>query len=266
MKKLRLCACMLSGLAVLPSCATTDLKDSAPKTTSAETKLLSLADDVERRGDATTALALYERAAALAPNDAAMQVRLAQARTKANDVEGAEVAYRTALELAPDNAQAGLGLGAAQLRNGDAEGAARTLAAIAPIAKSAKAYNNLGTAYVMQGLTAEAEAAFREALLLQPGNLDSQTNLALAQASAGKLPEASALMEEVVRSPAVKNRHLVNAMIVMVLAGKQDQARALTIADMEPQARDGIMRQATQLAKLQDPSKRAKAIGVLAAG
>ncbi|MBD9524725.1 tetratricopeptide repeat protein [Ensifer sp. ENS02] len=249
----------------LPGCATTDLKDT-PKATSAETKLMSLADDVYRRGDATTALALYERAATLAPTDAATQVKLAQARTKANDVKGAEAAYRHALELAPDNAQASLGLGGVQLRSGDAEGAAKTLAAVAPILKSARAYNNLGTAYVLQGRTAEAEAAFREALVVQPGNLDSQTNLALAQASAGKLPEASALMEEVVRSPAVKSRHLVNAMIVMVLAGRQDQARALNITDMEPQARDGIMRQATQVAKLQDPSKRAKAIGVLASG
>lgn len=257
---------IFAAIATLAGCATTESSEIAPKNVSSQTRLLNLAGEVEQKGDATTALALYERAAAMSTRDPSIQVRLGEARIRADDLSGAEAAYRAALEIDPTNVQAGLALGAAQLRNGDAEAAAKTLAPIASEANSARAYNSLGTALVLQGRIDEAEAAFRQALRIQPGDLDMQTNLALAQASANKLPEASATMESVVRSPSVKNRHLVNALIVLELAGKTDLAQSLRISDMAPEGRQKIVKQAAQLSKVTDPSKRAKAIGLLAAG
>jgi Flp pilus assembly protein TadD len=229
-----------------------------------QSRLMKIARDIDAKGESGTALALYERAAEMSPNDSTVHVRLGNARMKAGDSEGAEQAYRAALQINPQDANAMLGLGTVQLQNGDASAAARILAPAAPAVNTVSAYNKLGTAMVLSGDGAGAEGAFAKALALQPGNLDTKTNLALAQALSNKLPDASSSMNSVVTSPLAEKRHFVNYMIILSMSGDSAGARAIDVPDMSANQKSQILAKAARLRSIQDPAKRAQAIGLLA--
>ncbi|QFI65873.1 hypothetical protein EKH55_0999 [Sinorhizobium alkalisoli] len=234
------------------------------KSSSEQTKLLSIAESIEAKGESATALALFERAADNAPSDVSLRVRVGNARLKAGDVEGAEEAFRTALQINPNDAQALLGLGTAQLRKGEAQSAARTLAPAAQALNSVVAYNRLGTALVFSGNGAGAEEAFSKALSLQPANLDTTTNLALAEALSNDLPRAVTHMSSVVGSPLAQKRHFLNYLIVLAMAGETEKARAFDVPDMSAKQKNQILAKAAKLRSISDPAKRAQEIGLLA--
>jgi Flp pilus assembly protein TadD len=256
-------AALLAVLA-LSSCTTTSAEKEKEKPSSEQKKLLSIAESIEAKGESATAIALYERAAENAPSDVSLRVRVGNARLKAGDVEGAEEAFRTALEINPQDAEALLGLGTAQLRKGEAESAARTLAPAAQALNSVVAYNRLGTALVFSGNGAAAEEAFSKALSLQPANLDTTTNLALAEALSNDLPQAVTHMGNVVGSPLAQRRHFVNYLIVLAMAGETEKARAFNVPDMSAKQKSQILAKAAKLRSISDPAKRAQEIGLLA--
>ncbi|QFI69797.1 hypothetical protein EKH55_4923 [Sinorhizobium alkalisoli] len=135
-----------------------------------------------------------------------MRVRLGNARLKAGDADGAEAAFRAALEINAKDADALLGLGTPQMQNGEA--AARSLGSAAEALNSVVAYNRLGErALVFAGNGAPAKGAFSRAPALQPSNLDTTTNLALAEALSNGLTQAVTHMTSVVGSPLAERRH-----------------------------------------------------------
>ncbi|MGH6861612.1 MAG: tetratricopeptide repeat protein [Phyllobacterium sp.] len=225
---------------------------------------MNIANDIEAKGESGTALALYERAAEMSTTDSTVHVRLGDARMRDGDPDGAEKAYRSALQINPQDAKALLGLGTVQLQQGEAQSAARTLAPAAQALNSVSAYNKLGTALILGGDGAAAEGAFAKALALQPSNLDTKTNLALAQALSNKLPDASTSMTSVVASPLAQKRHFVNYMIVLSLAGDSAGARAVDVPDMPARQKSQILAKAAKLRSIQSPAERAQAIGLLA--
>ncbi|MBA8879567.1 tetratricopeptide repeat protein [Phyllobacterium myrsinacearum] len=250
-------------LLALSGCNTTSEKPTAQMTDQA--RLMKLAADVERRGDSGTALALYERAATSSA-DPVIQLRLAKAREAVDDLEGAETVYRTVLVANPNNAEALAGLGSIQLQSGDAQGAVRSLTAAAGQAPSGRIYNKLGTAYILLGQTENAETAFSKALNIEPGKLDTRTNLALAQAIGGKFPMATTTMREVVASPLVERRQLINYAVILRMSGRADDARAVHVPEMTAAGKETILRQAANAISIKDPASRAKAIGMIASG
>lgn len=72
-------------------------------------------------GDFERALAAYERAVALSPNDYLLWLALGEARESSGDPGGAERAFRRALALAPNYSRVQWALGNALLRRGAAE-------------------------------------------------------------------------------------------------------------------------------------------------
>ncbi len=256
---------VLVGAGLVSGCVSaSDPESSAGKPVSEQSRLLNIARDIDAKGETGTALALYERAAEMSTNDSTIHVKLGNARLKEGDPEGAEKAYRTALQINPQDADALLGLGTIQLQHGDAIGAAKTLAPAAQAVNSVSAYNKLGTALVLAGDGAAAEGAFTKALALQPSNLDTKTNLALAQALSNKLPDASIGMDSVVASPLAEKRHFVNYMIILSLSGDTARARAIDIPDMPANQKNQILAKAAKLRSIQSPAERAQAIGLLA--
>lgn len=247
----------LCGCNTAPQTQTPQMTDQA--------RLIKLAADVEKRGDRGTALALYERAAT-SSTDPAIQLRLAKAREAADDLDGAEAAYRTMLGANANSSEALVGLGSIQLQKGDAQGAIRSLNAAAAHAPSGKVYNKLGTAYILLGQTENAETAFSKALSMEPGKLDTRTNLALAQAVGGKFPVAASTMQDVVNSPLVERRQLINYAVILRMSGRTDEARAVNVPEMTAAGKETILRQAANAVTIKDPASRAKAIGVLASG
>ncbi|WP_018238602.1 tetratricopeptide repeat protein [Ensifer sp. BR816] len=253
------------ALLALSACTTVPADKEKDKAAGAQTKLLSVAESIEAKGESATALALYERAAANAPNDASMRVRLGNARLKAGDAEGAEETFRAALEIDPKDPDALLGLGTAQLQKGEADSAARSLAPAAEALNSVVAYNRLGTALVFSGNGGAAEGAFSRALALQPSNLDTATNLALAEALSNNLTQAVTHMTGVVGSPLAERRHFVNYLIVLTMAGETEKARSVAVPDMSATQKSQILAKAAKLRSIPDVARRAQEIGLLAA-
>ena len=254
----------LVALIALSACTTVSADKEKDKSANAQTKLLSIAESIEAKGESATALALYERAAVNAPNDASMRVRLGNARLKAGDAEGAEEAFRAALAIDPKDPNALLGLGTAQLQKGEAEAAARSLAPAAEALNSVAAYNRLGTALVFSGNGGAAEGAFSKALSLQPANLDTTTNLALAEALSNNLSGAVTHMAGVVGSPLAERRHFVNYLIVLTMAGETEKARSVPVPDMSSKQKNQILAKAAKLRSIPDVARRAQQIGLLA--
>lgn len=254
---------VLIALLALSSCTTIPADKENGKQSSAQTKLLSVAESIEAKGESATALALYERAAANAPHDVSMRVRLGNARLKAGDAEAAEEAFRAALEIEPGNAAALLGLGTAQLQKGEAESAARSLAPAAEALNSVVAYNRLGTALIFSGNGPSAESAFSKALSLQPANLDTATNLALAEALSNNMTQAVTHMTGVISSPLAERRHFINYLIVLTMAGESEKARSVAVPDMSAKQKNQILAKAAKLRSIPDAGRRAQEIGLL---
>ena len=71
----------------------------------------------------------------------------------------------------------------------------------APLVNSSAAYNRLGVAQTFAGQTAEAQATFARALKLAPGDLDVETNMALAAALEDNSATELQLVQKVAGEP-----------------------------------------------------------------
>lgn len=254
-------ALVLLGLA-LAGCATTNPVAQGPA--SEEARLVTLARDIEHRGDKITAASLYERAAMASKDKVGAYSRLGEAQLAANEPERAAKSFRTALDASPNNGHALLGLGTAQLQSNQVESAARTLATAAPTVRSSVAYNRLGTALVLTGDGRGAEAAFGEARSLDPANLDTQSNLGLAQAIAGRSDAAVTTLRAVTQSPRAEARHFRNLMLVLTLGQHDKEAAAVMVPDYPDGEKKAFLANARKVRSVPSGAARARAIGLLA--
>ncbi|PVZ12529.1 MULTISPECIES: tetratricopeptide repeat protein [unclassified Pseudomonas] len=226
-------------------------------------RYLRLGDDLASRGDPVSAASLYDKATQLPGAGLEAWLKLGQARLAAQDPSGAERAYQQALNDAPDNADALLGLGTAQLRLGRYERAVISLTQAADRGNQPQAWSRLGVAQVLRGQTSPAQAAFEKARTLQPQNLDTQCNLALAQALGGQPDAAMQGIRAVTQSPRVLPRHQRNALLVAVLAGRESALGELSLDQLTAAQRQGLLEQARQIKALADPAAQARAMGLV---
>jgi Flp pilus assembly protein TadD len=248
------------------SSATQLATESASKTDGASRpdteRLIRLADDVEARGDYDTSAALLARAAETSGSTEA-RLRLGKAQLKIGDYAGASAAFTRVLATDADNPEALLGLGTAQLKLGDPESSARTLALACPRVNTAIAYNRLGTSLAMLGRLDEALEAFQHAQSLAPNDLDIDVNVALAQALSGHSEEAVATMQRVVQSPLAQPRHRANLVMVLGIAGRADEAKAINLPDMSPAQKRDLLARAKKVHDTADPLAKVRAVGLL---
>ena len=228
-------------------------------------RLMQLAGDVEARGDYHTASALYARAAQASDNAVEAHLRLGNAQLKTGDFAGASAAFTKVLQSDPKHPDALLGLGTAQLKSGDAESSARTLAVAAPLVATSGAYNRLGTALIMLGRLDPAREAFERAQSLAPNDLDITVNVALAQALAGRTDEAVTAMRAVTESPLAQPRHRANLVMVLGIAGRFDEAKAVSVPNMSDAQKRDLLARAKKVRDAPDPLAKARAIGLLTA-
>lgn len=257
-----LSAMLLASLS-LTACATTD-GTSLPR--GDEARMVRLAQDLEARGDTQTAVSLYQRAAKSSKDTVGAHIRLGQALLDSGQPEAAAEAYRTALNTDPDNGAALLGLGTAQLQADQVESAARTLAVAAPKVRSSAGWNRLGTALILTGNAAQAEEAFRSAAKIEPANLDTQSNVALAQAISGQAVQSVATARGITASPRAQTRHFRNLMLVLVISGDMAGAEAVKVPDYAPRDKRAFLSEARKIRDIASPAGKARAIGLLSAG
>jgi predicted negative regulator of RcsB-dependent stress response len=141
-------------------------------------------------GDHAAAAAILRAALALDPDAAALHANLAFALVAIGQAGAAETHYRRALELAPHELQIRLNLGAILTARRQADAALAVYAAApAWMGASAALQSNLGMALACAGREAEAEAAYRRALELDPDYGKAAFNLAYLLLRQGRWDE-----------------------------------------------------------------------------
>lgn len=248
---------LLLATVTLASCATQPASDGSYQ------RFMQLAGDLRTRGDNGSAAVLYEKATQQPDAQIDAWLKLGETRLASGDARGAERAYQRALELKPASAAALLGVGTAQLREGKLERAVTSLTEACANDNQPEALNRLGVAQILRGKAGEAEAAFTQSLALQPDNLDTRSNLALAYALAGNSRLAMQSVQALSESPRALPRHQRNALLITVLAGHEQDLRTRSLEDIAPDEFDTLLTEARRIKAIQDPRLQARELGLI---
>lgn len=251
------CTSLLFASITLASCAHQPVSDGSYQ------RYMQLAGDLQKRGDAGSAAALYEKATQEPDARIEAWLKLGEARLTSGDARAAERAYQQALERKPDNAAALLGVGTAQLRQGKLERAVTSLTQASAGNEHPEAFNRLGVAQMLRGEPAAAQAAFIQSLALAPTDLDTQCNLALAYALGGRSQQALQTIKEVRESPRAQASHQRNALLVMVLAGREEDLRTQSLEDITPKQYARLLTEARRIKTIRDPALQARELGLV---
>ena len=100
-----------------------------------------------------------------------------------------------------------------------------------------KTLSALGSAYDQQGNYSQARAKYQAALVLKPGELSVQNNMAMSFALEGKLPDAEKLLRAASAQPGADAQPRIrqNLALVVGLQGRFDEARKIASADLPPE-------------------------------
>ncbi len=149
--------------------------------------------DLRKQGKVSEAIAIYQKALEIYPNNALAYVNLGNALSEQGKLDEAIAAYNKALNINPKSAIAYWGLGNAlskQEKLDEAIAAYRKVINIDP--KDATAYKYLGMALSKQGKIDEGLAAYRKALTIDPNDATSYASLAVELSNQEKIDEAIA--------------------------------------------------------------------------
>lgn len=227
------------------------------------TSLVRLADGLRQRGELTTAIALYQRAAA-SSGDANELVLLGRALAEAGANERAAGAFRRALSREPNHPDALLGLGVAYLSLRQIDKSIQYLQQLVDQSDGADTvrYAALGAALDIAGRHEQAVATYTAGLEMVPGDLDLMSNLALSYALYGRHVEAINLMIEVTDTLNAGRSHHRNLVLVLALAGQDRDAVASGLRLLGERETQDVMTQAASVRDLATGVDRARAIGL----
>ncbi|MBC3372384.1 tetratricopeptide repeat protein [Pseudomonas sp. SWRI92] len=248
---------ILLGSVTLVSCSTPSASDGSYE------RFMGLAADLQQRGDTVTAAGLYEKATQLPQAQLEAWLKLGETRLANGDARGSERAYQQALERQPDSAAALLGLGSAQLRQGKLDRAVTVLTQASAQPDQPEAFNRLGIAQILRGRPDAAQAAFNQSLTMAPNDLDTRCNLALAYALGGKSQRALDTIHTVVESARALPRHQRNALLISVLAGREQDIRTLGLDDISNAQREKLLAEARRIKAMEDPQAQARELGLV---
>jgi tetratricopeptide (TPR) repeat protein len=159
-------------------------------------RLFDVASELGDKKEYDAAIAKWNEALALSPEDAKAQSNLGVLLAVVGRTDEAMAHYRKAVESEPDYPDGYTNLGIALARAGKLDDAIPYLQKAAQLSPwDAKAHSNLGAALAERGRTGEAIAECEKALQLSPGDSEAHANLAIALAKAGRLDDAIANFE-----------------------------------------------------------------------
>lgn len=143
--------------------------------------------------------------------------------------------YDRALQIDPSATRAKLGLGRLRLGT-DPAGAERLfLEVLQKEPRDAVAWSNLGIARDLQGRHTDAQAAYRQALGLNPEMHAAQVNLALSLAMSGQGARALPLIQPLASAPGASRKLRHDYAAVLAMSGKRTEAQAILSADLTPE-------------------------------
>jgi len=146
------------------------------------------------------AITEYETIARLKPNDIETKLLLGQLYGLNHDSAKAEAQFKEAQKIDADSEEVLLNMARLYTEEGDPQRAADTLAAVPVTDRSARMEFVLGASYDQLKKTKDAIAAYRRSLDQEPDNPDVQRALATALLTDGKLDEALAMFQALVKA------------------------------------------------------------------
>jgi tetratricopeptide (TPR) repeat protein len=205
---------------------------------------LAMAEDMERRGQLSTALAGYEGALALDTTLTGIAFRMGRIYQTMDDPERAARSFARELKRDPKNGAAAieLGISLAQMgRQGDAIARLEALTRKTP--RDDRAWSALGFAYHAAARPRDAETAMRKALALPPERAEEHRDLGALFASQGRDREARAEFQKAMKLDPKDAAAWVNLGNLERRAGRDEQALA---AYQAAEARDSSQALALQ--------------------
>ncbi len=159
---------------------------------------LASVQDLEKKPDA--ALANYQRAAQIAPNNVAVQVGIGKESEALGNWQQAETAYQKVLSIRPDDPVASNNLAYLMLEHGGSVNVALTLAQNGhkglPNAPSSE--DTLGWAYYHNGAFSVAAPLFEDAIKKVPANLTYHYHLGMTYQKLNDSAKARAELQKVI--------------------------------------------------------------------
>ena len=183
-----------------------------------------------QNGQRQLALTTYEKAAAMAPDNADILTRLASVRLGLGDAGGAAKDLEQSLELSPRKVDTGEALIVAALANGEVD---RAAAALDKVKQTGLRSENIG---ILEGMVRAGQLNFdaaREALLGvlrdYPGSVRARFNLARVAMIEGKPTDAEQYLGEILRQEPA-NQQALSGLVGLLLADGR-VARAITLTE-----------------------------------
>jgi tetratricopeptide (TPR) repeat protein len=189
------------------------------------TACINLGNVLLAEGRAEEALAEYQRAVQLWPDDYRAHYNLGRGLLAADEIAAALQAFAESLRLEPSRAELHNEQGVALARAGrldEAEAAFRRALVLDPA--RAISWTNLGLALTKQKRWADAEAAYRRALELDPWHVTTRQNFASLLLDRQRYAEAEALCRETVRKFPKAAAARLNLAIALAMQGRQEEA------------------------------------------
>src|SRR6185312_8060858 len=181
------------------------------------------------------AIGEYEKLVQLKPKDVETHLLLGQLYGMNHDSAKAEAQFKEAQKVDANSEEVALNMARLYSEEGDSKRAADVLNGIPVDDRSARIEFALGATYDQLRKPQEAAAAYRRALDLEPGNLDSERGLASALLVDGKLDDALKILREVVTAEPQDAQSQIRISEIERRQGHYDQALA-TLEKAKPLA------------------------------
>jgi Flp pilus assembly protein TadD len=154
-------------------------------------RLFDVATELGKKAQYQQAVATWNQALELSPDDAKAHNSLGVAMAATGRTAEAAAHYRKAMELEPDYADSYSNLGILYAQAGDLDHAIPLLQKALELSPwDAKAYSNLGNALASAGKIEESISYSRKAVQISPDDPEANANLGVGLARSGKLDEA----------------------------------------------------------------------------
>ena len=187
------------------------------------------------RLDPLARAAFWQRETDVDPNDLTAGLKLSQSLRAIGRNEEAATAAEHVLVMHPGNTEGLIELARSDIARDQgfyAIDPAQRAAAAAP--KDWRPQSLLGVAYDQVGRTADARAAWEQALKLSPNNPAILTNLGMSWFAAGDAAKAEPLLRQAVAQPGSTLQERQNLALVLGMEGRMPEAEEILRQDLPP--------------------------------
>lgn len=196
--------------------------------------IVRVADSTVKRGDLSTAVALYRRALSVDSKNFEAATGLARTLSRLGAHDAAADAWRVALKLQPNNTEALRGMGNTLVASGRPELAVQHYERALSINPEPLLYNSMGVANDMMRNYKMAQAYYRVGLKTAPKNLSLRNNLGLSLLLAGKSDQAVIELRKAIGYKGAGIQHRMNLALALVESGDSNAALSIARMDLGP--------------------------------